>query len=167
MTAFIALSGKKQVGKDTATQVMRAILEANGKRVAVTAFAESLKSMCIDILGLKRELVYGTNDDKDTPCHILWDRFSIDVRLKYSNERFEDEDGPPIDLPRNGPMTVREVLQVMGTDIFRAIEDDVWARAPFNKDWSNYDVVFLTDCRFPNEKRVIEDHHGVIIRHRS
>lgn len=153
-TVFIALSGRKQVGKDTATSIMKATLEAAGLQVTTTAFAEPLKEMCINILGLKRELVYGSNDDKNTPSTILWDRFPMDVRLKYSD----------VTWPRSGPMTVREVLQVMGTDVFRAIEDNVWARAPFNRDWSDYDVVFLTDCRFPNEKKVTEQHGGIVIR---
>jgi len=170
-TVFIALSGKKQVGKDTATKILRSILESNGKRVAVTAFAEPLKSMCIDILGLNRELVYGTNEDKETLSHVMWDGFPMHVRLKYSNEFTEPQGEWELltcvveKVPRNGPMTVREVLQVMGTDIFRAIDNDVWARAIFNREcWSDFDVVILTDCRFPNEKDVTEYHNGVIIR---
>lgn len=161
-TVFIALSGKKQVGKDTATQIIKETLEARGYRVGVTAFAEALKEMCINVLGLKRELVYGSNDDKDAPSGILWDGFPLEIRIKRGTfERTDDHVGLK---SRTGPMTVREVLQIVGTDIFRAIEDDVWARAPFNRDWSGYDVVLLTDCRFPNEKRVTEEHGGVIIR---
>ena len=159
-TVFIAMSGKKQVGKDTATTIMKTMLETAGLQVTTTAFAEPLKEMCINILGLKRELVYGSNDDKNTPSSILWDGFSMDIRLKYSNET--DDDGR--DWPRSGPMTVREVLQVMGTDVFRAIYDDVWANAPFNRDWSDYDVVIITDCRFPNEKRVTETRGGAVVR---
>jgi len=161
-TLFIAWSGKKQVGKDSATGFAKQMLEEAGKTVGVTAFAESLKDIAINTLGLPRDLVYGSNADKDTPTHILWDTFPLDVRLKYSNETYE-EDGRP--LPRVGSMTIREVLQVMGTDIFREMfEGDVWANAPFRRDWSEYDVVFLTDCRFPNEKRVVEEHGGLVIR---
>lgn len=159
-TIYIAWSGKKQVGKDSATEFAKKMLEATGKKVGVTAFAESLKGTAINVLGLERDLVYGSNNDKETPTHILWDNFPLDVRLKYSNE---SEEG--VDYPRLGPMTVREVLQVMGTDIFRTMfENDVWANAPFRRDWSDYDVVFLTDCRFPNEKRVTEERGGTVIR---
>ena len=152
-TLFIALSGKKQTGKDTATQMIKETLEARGLRVGVTAFAEALKEMCITILGLDRKLVYGNNEDKNRASPLLWDGFPADIRLKYAQA-----------VPRCGRMTIREVLQVVGTDIFRAIEDDVWAQAPFNRDWTDYDVVLLTDCRFPNEKRAVERRGGVVIR---
>jgi predicted nucleotidyltransferase len=157
---FIAWSGKKQVGKDSATGFAKDILEEHGKRVGVTAFAESLKDIAINVLGIPSNLVYGSNDDKETETLIVWDHFPLDVRLKYSNETFEGKS-----MPRLGSMTIREVLQVMGTDIFREMfEGDIWANAPFRRDWSDYDVVFITDCRFPNEKRVTEEHDGIVIR---
>lgn len=175
-TLFITFSGKKQTGKDTAAKFMAALLKTNGKRVAVAAFADPLKNMCIDILKIKDVGAYGTNDQKNALSHIMWDGFSMDIRLKYSNEyvTYKAEYGSFVDvpdrketqqkMPRSGPMTVREVLQVVGTDIFRAIYDDVWAKYPFAIDWKGIDVVILTDCRFPNEKKATEEAGGVIIR---
>lgn len=169
---FIALSGRKQVGKDTAASMITRLLESRGKKVVTTAFAEPLKSMCIDLLGLKREEVYGTDAQKNALSHILWDGFPMEVRLKYSNEFAKYEYGSFTDmpeqrsqaLPRSGPMTNREVLQVMGTDIFRAIYGEVWSKAPFNRSWGDADVVILTDCRFPNEKIATEEAGGIIVR---
>lgn len=158
---FISFSGKKQVGKDTATRITTELLEASGKSVYETAFAEPLKEMCITIIGLDRNAVYGTDKQKNSPSHVLWDNFPLEIRLKYSEER----DGDGRELPRIGPMTNREVLQVVGTDIFRAMFDnDIWAKAPFRKDWTDYDVVILTDCRFPNEKEMTEANDGITIR---
>jgi hypothetical protein len=169
MTTFIALSGKKQVGKDTSGQIIARLLTEQGKRVAFTAFAEALKEMCIGVLGLQRSLVYGTDADKNTPSHIKWDTLPKSIRVKYSNVsmpyirqgieygRFPEE--------RTGFMTVREVLQIMGTDIFREMfENDIWANSPFRRNWSEYDVVVITDCRFPNEKSVTEARGGTVIR---
>jgi len=161
MTRFIAFSGKKQVGKDTATAMLVDVLKDRGISVSVTAFAESLKRMCIEILGLKYEGVYGSNEQKNALTNILWDNFPETVRMKYATER-----DPTMGdwFPRCGPMSSREVLQVMGSDIFRMmIDNDVWARAPFNKQWDT-DVVILTDCRFPNEKAIVEEKDGVVIR---
>jgi hypothetical protein len=163
-TIFIALSGKKQVGKDTAAGMIMRLCESQGKRVVLTAFAESLKRMCVEILGLQPEGVNGTDEQKNALCHILWDGFPAEARLKYSNSGIVAGDGVYDADPRSGPMTNREVLQVMGTDVFRAIYGNVWAKAPFNRDWSAADVVILTDCRFPNEKLVTEEAGGVIIR---
>lgn len=159
---FVAFSGKKQVGKDTATQFAKAILEGVGKKVAITAFAEPLKEMAISIVGLEREAVYGSDEQKNSPSHVLWDTMPLDIRLKYSNEQL-DEDGRT--LPRSGQMTNREVLQVIGTDIFRNyIDNDVWANAPFRNNWNYADMVILTDCRFPNEKTAVESNGGIVIR---
>lgn len=161
-TTFIALSGKKQVGKDTSGQIIARLLTEKGKRVAFTAFAEALKEMCISVLGLDRKLVYGTDADKNMPTHIPWDNLPLYVRQRYSPDKdpvFQAR------LPREGLMTVREVLQIMGTDIFREMfENDVWANSPFRRNWSDYDVVVITDCRFPNEKSVTEARGGTVIR---
>jgi hypothetical protein len=161
MPFFIAFAGKKQVGKDTATKMAVEMLEAAGKKVAVTAFAEPLKEMCITILGLKSEEVYGTDEQKNALSHILWDGFSHEVRMKYAQRESIEQ---ATTLPRSGRMTNREVLQVMGTDVFRAIHDNVWAEAPFNRDWEDHDVVILTDCRFPNEVKTTEENNGVVVR---
>jgi len=159
---YIAWSGKKQVGKDTATAFAEKMLIKAGYTVGITAFAESLKDVAINVLGVPRQLVYGSNEHKETLTHILWDTFPLNIRLKHASE---EEERPLFTPPRSGPMTVREVLQVMGTDIFRTMfENDVWANSPFRRDWNGYDVVFITDCRFPNEKRVTEERKGVVIR---
>jgi len=154
---FIAFSGKKQVGKDTAAQMVVEILQSAGKSVTITAFAEPLKGIAINILGIDSSLVYGSNEQKNTPTHILWDTMPLPIRWKYRLAWYR-----PL---RIGSMTVREVLQVLGTDIFRKMfENDVWANAPFHKNWSQHDVVVLTDCRFPNEKFTTEKHGGIVIR---
>ena len=165
-TYFIALSGKKQVGKDTSGQIIARLLTEQGKRVAFTAFAEALKEMCIGVLGLQRSLVYGTDADKNVLTHIKWDTLPNYIRDKYRTgpDKFK-EDGSLQSNIRTGNMTVREVLQIMGTDIFREMfENDVWANSPFRRNWSEYDVVVITDCRFPNEKSVTEARGGTVIR---
>lgn len=155
-TRFIAFSGKKQTGKDTSMGIAKEILESSGRTVQFAAFAEPLKDkICIDILGLDRSKVYGSNEDKDAPSHIRWDNLPLDIRIKYSKVTRG---------PRSGPMSNREVLQVVGTDIFRKmLYDLVWAEAPFRRKF-DADIVILTDLRFPNEKVCTEEHGGVIIR---
>lgn len=163
---FVGFSGKKQVGKDTATQMAVTMLQNAGKRVAVTAFAGPLKRMCVEIIGLSHEGVYGTDAQKNQPSHVLWDNMPMNIRLKYATESEPCELlQSMMPIPRTGPMTNREVLQVVGSDIFRNLfGQDVWAKAPFRQDWHEFDVVIFTDCRFPNEKRVTEEHGGSIIR---
>jgi hypothetical protein len=164
-TVFIVLSGKKQTGKDTSGNMIKNILLERGLVAELTAFAEPLKRMCIDIIGLDENLIYGNNEDKETLTHVIWDNFPEEIRLKYSNSTYMDSIcNNELPKMRSGPMTIREVLQVIGTDIFRQMIDwDIWAKSPFNKKW-DADVVIITDCRFPNEKDVTESRGGVIIR---
>ena len=79
-------------------------------------------------------------------------------------------------------MTVREVLQWIGTELFREnMHKDFWVRATINRidsDKSFYDkfnggeifhntfenVYFVTDVRFPNEVEAIRSAGGIVIR---
>jgi hypothetical protein len=62
-------------------------------------------------------------------------------------------------------MTAREVMQILGTDIFRNFFDyDVWAKAPFNKNWGFTDFVIIDDCRFHNEADMALKHDATLIR---
>jgi len=159
---FVTFSGKKQSGKDTAAQIASNMLTDRGRKVGVIAFADALKDVVINLLGVDRKLVYGSNDDKEAVTSVLWDNLPAEIRFKYSNELCGETGS---DLPRDGFMTVREVLQVMGTDIFRDMfEPNVWANSPFRRDWTGYDVVIITDCRFPNEKQITEEHGGIVVR---
>lgn len=155
-TLFVAFSGKKQVGKDTAAEMVQEILTEAGHRVTITAFAEALKSIVTNVLGLPESSVSGSNIEKNAGTHIVWDNLPTDIRLKYSTEGTE---------PRSGPMSGREVMQVLGTDIFRSMfNDNVWAHSPFRPSWTFWDVVIITDCRFPNEKLAVESNDGILVR---
>ena len=157
--ALIAFSGKKQVGKDSSADYATGLFEARGLKVGRTAFADALKrTIAIDILGMPEENVFGTDEQKNQLSDIVWESFGIEIRMAYP-------DGES--LTRTGRMTFREVLQVIGTDIFRALDADVWVKATFRKiksQMSHYDVVMLTDCRFPNEKQLTDEQGGVNIR---
>lgn len=156
-TTFIGFSGKKQSGKDTAAKFAKEILEQRGRRAEIIAFADPIKEICINLFGLPRELVYGNYSDKETLTHILWDKMPEGIQLKYSERQL------PVSL-RTGPMTIREVLQVFGTDIMRRMYPNIWAEAPFRHNWFGTDFVIFSDVRFLNEIEVVEKHRGVIIR---
>ncbi len=186
MAKFIAFSGKKQSGKDTAATIVYNILNAlslpvdigpaglykhsamAGYRCKPFHFAKPLKDMVNLTLGIPQELLWGSDEDKETLTHVMWEGFPVEVRFKYSLDGTEPclVDGclkQP--RPRTGPMTVREVLQIMGTDIFRErVYGEVWSEAPFRQQWREGNVVLLPDCRFPNEKKIVEDNDGIVIR---
>jgi hypothetical protein len=185
MAKFIAFSGKKQCGKDTAATIVynilnRVELPLDGGPVALYKhsslagykcrpfhFAKPLKDMVANVFGIDPKLIWGTDEDKETPTHIFWEGFSPEIRLRYSNREMKSDDYPYGNLPapRSGPMTIRELLQIMGTDIFREqVYGEVWSEAPFRQPWGDENVVLMPDCRFPNEAFAVEDHDGLLIR---
>ncbi len=163
MTQFIAISGRKQCGKDTlARYLTEAIAERREQMaVATTHFADPLKEMCHIVFGIPRELLWGTDEQKDTLTDVTWDGFSMDVRWKYAPK---EANARGVRSARSGPMTVREMMQVMGTEIFREqVELNVWANAPFRKQW-DADLVLIPDCRFSNEVEATLRNGGHVIR---
>jgi hypothetical protein len=61
------------------------------------------------------------------------------------------------------PMTVRDMLQKLGTDAIRdGLHPDAWVNALMaDYRWQNW---VITDCRFPNEAKAVRDNGGVVIR---
>lgn len=185
---FIAISGKKGSGKDEFAKSLMGYLtvDFNVNEVEITHFADPLKEICVHLFGLDRRLVYGSNADKEQSTTVMWDGFPESVRRKYSVKR-EVPSEPLIkmaaemftsdgmtDVLRTGPMTHRELLQVMGTDIFRErVYNNIWAEYPFKQKWyvgepcdviALTDVVMIADCRFPNEVAETLKNGGLVIR---
>lgn len=177
MTRFVVISGKKQVGKNTLATMIADELVRHGKTVKEVSFADPLKRICHIAFGIPMEWMYGTDEDKERLTDVMWDGLSGAIRLRYSNRQMLEPVDPavrtivPADnrrdsfvpAPRTGPMTVREVLQVIGSDIFREMIDvDVWAKAPFRAEHVE-DFVLIPDGRFPNEV-VHGREHGLVLR---
>lgn len=141
MTKIIAFAGRKQSGKTTCSEyVARIYIEKiYGQKARIYNFADPLKKdVCINILGLTYDQCYGTDDHKNTLTQCYWD----DKRL-----------------------TAREVMQFIGTDIFRKMKQNVWASAIINKiHIDDPELAIIADCRFPNEVKAIRDVGGLVIK---
>jgi hypothetical protein len=177
MTRFITLSGRKQAGKDTSAIFIRELLASdrfehyvddNGEiqitnsigngplgpfghtMVHIVHFADALKKACHIVFGIPLEDME-TEKGKQKITHILWPQ--------KTDGGWVACDGMPeaIDYqPRNAglPMTVREVLQFVGTELFRhQIYADVWIQSVFRRPREDRDIVIIADARFPNEAR--------------
>tara|TARA_Y100001973_G_C5207988_1_gene343080 strand:- start:7002 stop:7784 length:783 start_codon:yes stop_codon:yes gene_type:complete len=118
------------------------------QEVKIYNFADNLKKMCIDILGLTERQCYGDEEHKNTNTQFNW-----------SNMIFEDKKLPSC------PMTAREVMQYVGTDFFRKIYPNVWVDATIRKiKKDNPKLAVVVDCRFPNEVQGVQDAGGRVIR---
>ena len=133
--------------------------------VKLYSFADAVKNICINVLGLKDEQCYGTDEQKNTPTNIRWK----DVPGFPANKPLEKlqklgfnlgEDWTPEAL-----MTARHVMQYVGTDIFRKMYPDVWVDTTMrNIQNEGSELAIITDCRFPNEVQGIQKAGGVVLR---
>ena len=110
--------------------------------IKLYSFADLLKqNICIDVLGLTYEQCYGTDDEKQTMTKIKWEdipgvitKKPIDLAWSLTSGYTEEKQTAEMIAGRLGPyyekigcliyhepgyMTAREVMQVVGTDIFR------------------------------------------------
>lgn len=137
MTAIIAFAGRKQSGKTTcANAVYKA---ASPLSCIIYNFADPLKTdICMNILGMSYEQCYGDDNDKNTNTGLIW---------------------------QGKDLTAREVMQFVGTDIFRQMKHDVWAGATIEKIKSQKpDIAVIADCRFPNEVQAVKNAGGIVIK---
>lgn len=142
-------------------------------------FADALKEICMSMFGLTYDQAYGL--DKDSPTKLLWEnmpgvitpecaiyfgesnnlwRIGYQPTLQDLNDMFEDI---TIVHPK-GVMTAREVLQFVGTEIFRKMHDNVWIELVLNQiEIDNPEVAVIADCRFDNEGNAIKDKGGLLV----
>lgn len=115
-------------------------------KVKIYNFADNLKRICIDILGLTEQQCYGTEEDKNSPTDInITDAF-FDAKI-------------------NRKMTAREVMQHVGTDFFRRIYPQVWVESTIRKiQKESPELAIIVDCRFENEVKGIQAAGGKVIR---
>lgn len=129
--------------------------------VKVYSFADPLKDFCINVLGVPYECCWGTDEQKNTPVpHLLWENVPESIRpttrvwreSKYVEFSGVVRQGMQVEVPKSGPMTGREIMQIFGTDICRRLYGDCWARGTYNKIKSEgVELALVADARFPNE----------------
>ena len=170
---IIAISGKKQSGKSTLCDYLKG-KEAD---IEIFSFADSLKQkVCVDILGLTYNQVFGTDEDKNSLTRYTWDKLPKFIREAYSTKINDipiawSESGKTFQYesytePRTGQMTAREIMQIVGTDIFRNMFDDsVWVDSTIRDiKASNCTIALIADCRFPSEVNIVLEQGGSVIR---
>lgn len=138
MTTIIAFAGRKQSGKTTCSEFLNKIFSTLGSS-KIYNFADPLKqNICIDILGLSYNQCYGTDDKKNEFVDCYWD---------------------------GRQLTAREVMQIVGTDIFRKMKQNVWSDAIIRRiNQENLDMAIIADCRFPNEVNAIKKAGGMVVK---
>ena len=153
---IIGISGYSGSGKDTVCSVIQDLdVHYNWQR---KKWAGKLKQIASILTGIP-EYKFEDNEFKKSNLGKEWN---------YN-------DFGKIGGKNNQPMSIRELLQKLGTDALRnTLHNDVWVNAlmadyipnctptdAFSKDLPNW---IITDTRFPNEAKSIKDAGGVVIR---
>ena len=67
-------------------------------------------------------------------------------------------------VDHKGYMTVREVLQLVGTDMFRDLNPSVWIDSCLRQiEEDQSEVALISDVRFENEVKAIQKQKGFVI----
>ena len=137
---IIGICGLIGSGKDTIADYLQNIHQFRRE-----SFAHTLKDAVASIFG--------------------WDRELIEGRTRESREWREQVDpwwAQRLNMPN---LTPRYVLQVWGTEVARrSFHDDIWIASLENKLRKTTDDVVISDCRFPNEIKAIQNAGGIVIR---
>jgi hypothetical protein len=136
---IIGICGFIGSGKDTAADYL-----VNFHEYRRESFASTLKDACSSVFGWDRELLEGRTAEAR-----VW-REQVDTwwahRLGIEN------------------LTPRWILQYWGTDVLRQhFHDDIWIASLENKIRKSKDNIVISDCRFPNEIKVLKDQGAQII----
>lgn len=196
--AIIGVSGKIGSGKDTVGRIIQyltadiqykipfTIMNTDETMVdrwdylgnwKVKKFADKLKECVSLIIGIPRKDL----EKEEVKCKVLGEEWMYYSILNFGTDKYEkcpylgNQDRYP-SIPH--ATTVREILQLFGTEVGRQIHPDTWVNALFSDykildkrtmqdpDDSNIwePVWIITDVRFPNELQGIKDREGIVIR---
>ena len=137
------------------------------KIIAICGFQGSGKDTLANILikkyGYKKLSFGGTV--KDVASIIFnWDRKMLEGDSKESREWREKVDDWWSKKLEIKNLTPRYILQQIGTDLFRNnFHKDIWINC-LEKKLIDYDKVVITDCRFPNELKILNKYNATIIQ---
>ena len=146
-TNIVGIVGFAGSGKDTLAK------QFLGYGYEKYAFADTLKDILSVIFGWNREYLEGDSVEsrewREKPDE--WWENKLDWHNQYLSSVF------PRFTPRVG-------MQLIGTDVIKKhFNDNIWILSLENKI-KNKPNVIISDCRFPNEIKMIKDNNGLIIK---
>lgn len=136
---IIGICGFIGSGKDTVADYL-----VNVHQFRRESFANSLKDAVSAVFG--------------------WDRTLLEGRTKQAREWREQVDVWWAERMNMPALTPRLILQLWGTEVCRNnFNSEIWIASLENKLRKTTDDIVISDCRFPNEIKSIQDQGGKII----
>lgn len=139
-TKIIILTGKARSGKDTSCFAIKDYLQQYYPDLNVKkyAFADSIKQISVDLFNLDPKDCWTDKKDNMKKTHLQW---------------------------HGRKLSVREFLQVFGTDICRKLWHDCWVFKTHNNIIAdNMDIALISDARFPSEINYFLPFDPLVIR---
>jgi hypothetical protein len=133
--------------------------------VKLYSFADNLKSICQELFDIPTESLWGTDKQKNQPQkHLLWENMPKAINSGMM-KKLLPPDAKASRGWKEGPMTAREFMQFLGTNVMRKIYGSVWVNSTIKKiAREQSELAIIADVRFPNEAKAIEDAGGTVIR---
>lgn len=146
-TRTIGLAGTKGSGKTTIAKAMKEILEgwdgkAEDEEIQILAFADPVRDM------LERLDPFVGSD------YLAWRRLNTILDLNGGWEGVKTTLYYPY---------IRELLQRMGTECVRSVDNDFWVNHMAARISDTTNMVIIQDVRFENEVDLISEYGGVVV----
>lgn len=127
------------------------------------SFADTLKSLSVNLFNLNPDQVWGTNEEKNSLTHLKWEDMPGNVKVGIDYTESTNSPYASLEPKKRGYMTGREFLQYFGTEICRKIYEPVWINATLNKiKKEGSGLAIITDVRFPSEVESILSSGGYV-----
>lgn len=154
---IIGLTGKAGSGKDTVAQLALEWCKEKGIRAERAAFGDPLKVSAARALGCVTET---TEQCLDFCNRLKQPGATVTVAFPA---------GPGYAAETELQITGREYLQFYGTEAHRDVFDrEFWVNVTMEplderfRELRTPDVIFITDCRFPNEAAAVNERSGEV-----
>lgn len=153
---IIGLAGRKRSGKSMLAYGIQEVL----KKVIVIAVADNLKDLACRLLHITRRELDRMKDD-GTVFQVLPDSRWFAILHEETDIAYED-----LNKALDGKIftNVREVLQIIGTDVIRKYNPEWHIQKTVEKieSFEDNSIIFVDDVRFPNEKKALEKLGGTV-----
>ena len=159
---IIGIHGRKQCGKDTICKIIQLldIYKREGRKNDEIQF---IKSRLTDSFYVNNRSIYEKHafaDNLKACASIVLGEPVEYFELEFFKNSFT---AIPISNQEGEPMTNREFLQILGTEIGRNIDKDIWVKSLFREYNKDLDWI-IPDVRFVNEAEAIKSRGGILIK---